>query len=137
MKFEVLRDLIKDRLPDTWDDKNVYYHEGPDDPDQPVDFVVVLSIDGGLGLQLEGLLDNVSWQVRVVGGQNLYALTEQLAEDIDRTLLSVPAGRYSGLRVLTPYRVGGPPQHLSFDSAERTTFVCSYFFDVDSGLPPI
>lgn len=137
MKFEVLSTLIQDRIDSYWADKNVFYHPGPDDPDQPVDYVVVLSIDGGLGLQLEGAMDNISWQVRVIGGQNLYDPTERLAWDIDTALLSTPPGHYSDLRLLTPYRVGGPPQHLSYDSAERTTFVCSYFFDVESGLPPI
>ena len=138
MKFTTLENVIKENLPSTWDDKGVYYYPGPNDPDQPVDLCAVLTIDGGLGLQLDGVLDNVSWQVRVLGAQNLYQLTEDLANDIDKTLLSLGTHTTTdGLRVVSIYRVGGPPAHLDYDDAERTQFVCSYFFDVESGLPPI
>lgn len=138
MKFAVIEALIKDNLPEVWDDKNVGYYPGPDDPGQPVDLMVVASIDGGLGLQLDGVLDNVSWQIKVMGNQNIYADAEQLAEDIDKVFMSFSPGQtVAGLRIITIYRVGGPPSHFIVDSAERTQFVCSYYFDVESGLPPI
>lgn len=137
MKFSVVKNLIESRLPDVWTDKKVFFHPGPNDPDQPVDLAVVLTVDGGAGLQLDGVLDNISWQVRVRGAQNLYELTEDLALAIDRLLLSFPSGRQDGLHIASIYRVGGPPAQLELDSAERTQFVCSYFFDVESGLPPI
>lgn len=138
MKFEHLRDLIKRSWDPSWDDKNVWFEPGPNMPDQPVDYVVNLSIDGGLGLQLDGVLDNVSWQVKVSGPQNLYTEAENLALAIDKGLLNAKLGRQSdGLLVVSIYRVGGMPQHFEVDDAERTYFVCSYFFDVESGLQPI
>jgi hypothetical protein len=138
MKFKVIQALIEEGLPDAWTGKKVGFFPGPDDPDQPVDLMVVGTVAGGLGLQLDGALDNVSWQIRVSGNQNLYADAEQLAEDIDRVFMSfVPGQRIEGLLIVSIYRVGGPPSHLAVDDAERTQFVCSYYFDVESGLPPI
>lgn len=137
MKFSLLKNLIQERLPVYWDDKGVYFHPGPSDPDQPNGFVVVLSVDGGLGLQLDGVLDNWGWQVKTMGDQNLYDDAETLAHDIDKILMSWVSGKQDGVHVASIVRVGGPPQHLEFDSAERTAFVCSYLFDVESGLQPI
>jgi hypothetical protein len=137
MKFSVLETLIKEGLPDSWDTRKVGYFPGPDDPDQPVDLMVVGTIDGGLGLQLDGVLDNISWQLRVSGNQNLYVDAEQLAEDIDRVMMSFSGRRVDGLLITSIYRVGGPPSHFAVDNAERTQFVCSYYFDVESQLPPI
>lgn len=139
MKFANLRDLIKRHWDDvTWDPRNVWFEPGPDMPDQPVDYVVNLTVDGGLGLQLDGVLDNVSWQVKVSGPQNLYTQAEELANHIDKTLLSLTPGRQpDGFLAASIYRVGGQPQQFDVDDAERTYFVCSYFFDVESGLQPI
>lgn len=139
MKFANLRDLVKRHWDDvTWDPRNVWFEPGPDMPDQPVDYVVNLTVDGGLGLQLDGVLDNVSWQVKVSGPQNLYTEAEELANHIDKTLLNLTPGRQpDGFLVASIYRVGGQPQQFDVDDAERTYFVCSYFFDVESGLQPI
>jgi hypothetical protein len=138
VKFTQLRDLIKRYWDPVWDDRNVWFEPGPNMPDQPVDYVVNLSIDGGLGLQLDGVLDNVSWQVKVSGTQSLYQTAEDLAFAIDKALLSANLGRQpDDLLVVSIYRVGGAPQHFDVDDAERTYFVCSYFFDVESGLQPI
>lgn len=138
MKFENMRDVITANWPVEWNDRNVWFEPGPDMPDQPVDYVVNLSIDGGLGLQLDGVLDNVSWQVKVSGPQNLYADAESLAMDIDKALMNAqPGRRYNGFLVVSIYRVGGMPQQFEVDDAERTYFVCSYFLDVESGLQPI
>lgn len=137
MKFEDISTLIKEVLPAEWADKKVWYEPGPVFPDQPVDYVVNLSIDGGNGLLLEGVLDNISWQVKVSGAQSLYVTAEKLAWDIDRGLLSWIPGRIpapSDLLVSSIYRVGNAPSHFDLDEAERTQFVCSYFFDVESGL---
>lgn len=137
MKFDDLKLLIETVLPSEWDDKKVWYEPGPDMPDQPVDYIVNLSIDGGDGLRLEGVLDNISWQVKVSSAQSLYATGEQLAWDVDRGLLNWIPGRVpdpSNLLISSIYRVGGAPSHFEIDDAERTQFVCSYFFDVESGL---
>lgn len=137
LKFATLRDLIKDRLPDVWDDRNVWYEPGPVLPDQPVDHIVNLTVDGGVGLILDGALDNVSYQVKVTSLQALYQSGEDLALDIDAALLSVSSGRYFGTFFSSINRVGGQPSHFDYDDAERTQFVCSYYFDVESGLLPI
>jgi hypothetical protein len=138
-KFANLKSLLETIIAadPQWDNRNIYIVPGPDDPDQPADLTVVCSVDGGAGLILDGALDNISWQIRLFGDQALYDSAEALAETIDLGLLSIPTGTYSGERVVTIQRVGGRPQHLLFDDAERTQFVCSYFFDVESGLLPI
>jgi hypothetical protein len=137
LKFATLKSLISDRLSDSWDDAGVWYEPGPLLPDQPVNHVVNLTVDGGIGLLMDGVLDNVSYQVKVTSRQNLYQSGEDLAFAIDSSLLSISSGRYFGTMFSSIYRVGGPPAHFDFDDAERTQFVCSYFFDVESGLPPI
>lgn len=141
MKYATLRDLIKARLPlvtpatpTKWD--KVFYWPGPQEPDQPVDLMCMLTRDGGLGLQLDGVLDNVSYQVMTAGSQNLFEQAEALADDIDTALIGLPTGTYAGKRVVSVVRVGGPPQALVVDNADRTQFVCSYFFDVESTLVP-
>lgn len=136
MKFTDLKDLIEAILPAEWATRNIWYEPGPNMPDQPVDYVINLSIDGGDGLRMEGVLQNVSWQVKTAGPQSQYDKAEQLAWDVDRALLNWPPGRIAGtgLLVSSIYRVGAAPTHFDIDDAERTQFVCSYFFDVESGL---
>lgn len=138
MKFTDLKALIEETWDPAWATRNVWFEPGPNMPDQPVDYVVNLTIDGGLGLQLDGVLDNVSWQVKVSGPQNLYQEAEDIAFAIDKGLLqAVPGRRSPTFLVASIYRVGGMPQQFEVDDAERTYFVCSYFFDVESGLQPI
>lgn len=137
--FAHLKSFIEDIIAadPQWDNRNIYIVPGPDDPDQPADLTIVCSIDGGNGLQLDGVLDSISWQIRIFGDQALYDSAEALADRIDTGFMNTPSGNYHGERVVSIKRVGGRPQHLLFDNAERTQFVCSYFFDVDSGLLPI
>jgi hypothetical protein len=137
MEFATAKALIQEILPPFWDDQDVEIWPGPDDPDQPVDLNIVCTIDGGLGLQLDGALDNISWQFKVFGNQNLYEDAEKLANDLDFALMSFAGHRVNGQLIVSIYRVGGRPAHFQVDDAERTQFVCSYYFDVESGLPPI
>lgn len=137
LTFATLKSLIEDRLPVEWDTANIWYEPGPVLPDQPVDHIVNLTVDGGVGLLFDGVIDNVSYQVKVTSRQNMYLSGENLALAIDKVLLSVPSGRYFGTMFSAINRVGGQPSHFDYDDAERTQFVCSYFFDVESGLAPI
>lgn len=107
---------------------------GPKIPSIPTSFVL-LSPYGGPGEDLEGVLDQRSWQVRVVGEQNDYIGAEAAANAIDIAFLShLSHEKIDGQKVTSIQRVGGPPSVLMVDDADRTHFVCSYTFSVALAL---
>lgn len=107
---------------------------GPKLPAIPGSFVLV-SPYGGPGEDLEGLLDQRSWQIRVVGEQNDYTGAESAANAIDLAYLShLSHEKIAGQKVTSITRVGGPPAVLQVDDADRVHFVCSYTFSVELAL---
>lgn len=140
LTYSKLRDIIKTNLPPEWEADNpskVWFWEGPDVPDQPANYTVTLTVEDGLGLMLDGVLDNVAYQVHITGKQSLPQTAQEFANAVDKTLLNLIPGRHDGTLIVSIYRVGGAPSHFEIDDAERTHFVCSYYFDVESGLQPI
>ena len=113
------------------DDWSVY--PGPDLPAIPSKFVVC-SPYGGPGTDLDGAIDQRSWQFRVVGGQNDFESAEAAADAIDIAFLSHYARKVQGTWVPQIQRAGGAPAVLLVDDAERTHFVCSYIIDVALAL---
>lgn len=99
-------------------------------PSQP-DRLVIVALTGGPGLSIEGVYDNVSFQIRTRGKQRDDASAEEDAWAIDRMLLehSVP-GTFGPQWVNRISRVGGPPGFLMRDSANRVHLTCSYVFAV-------
>jgi hypothetical protein len=132
--------ILKEILPVEWDASNqskIWFEEGPDVPDQPANYTVTITAEDGLGLMLDGVLDNLAYQIRVTGKQNLTPTGQELANAIDLALLNLVPGRHEDVLIVSIYRVGGRPSHFEIDDAERRHFVCSYYFDVESGLQPI
>ena len=112
---------------------NLLIEPGPALPDVPGRYVV-LTPYGGPGLELEGVMDGRSWQVRVVGKQNDYNDAETIADAIDVGILSVTTGNIGGVHVAGTQRVGGAPNALLKDDAERTHFICSYIVNTEMAL---
>lgn len=112
---------------------HVSIHPGPDLPDIPDEFVVWTRY-GGPGLELDGAMDARSWQLRAVGKQMDYDSAEEIADALDVALLSHHSSEVGGLWVSDIRRVGGAPNALMVDSAERTHFVCSYIVSVELAL---
>lgn len=114
---------------------------GPQLPENPDD-CVVLTRYGGPGLDADGALDNVSWQVRVIGKQNNYESAEEIADTIDDGFLnhfssyvqSDPDDASTKRWVPSIERVGGAPSPLLVDDADRTHFICSYNASTESAL---
>lgn len=106
---------------------------GPSLPDVPGRFIV-LTRYGGPGEELEGVMDGISWQVRIAGLQGDYDDAEAIADAIDVGLLSVQTANIGGVHVAGVQRVGGAPNPLLKDDAERTQFICSYIAHTELAL---
>ena len=114
--------------------QDVAIYPGPDLPDIPGKFVV-LTRYGGPGLEMEGVFDARSWQVRSVGNQLDYESSETIADAIDIAFLSHFSRKIGDIWVPSIQRVGGAPAPLPVDDADRTHFVCSYVVSVELALP--
>lgn len=115
-----------------WDGQVV---PGPFDPDDnPGEYVIVTGY-GGPGEDAEGTLDLMTFQVRVVGPQKDYDAAEDQAIAIDKSFLSWYSARVgTGPWLAGIQRVGGAPNPLLVDNAERWHFVCSYIFRTELAL---
>lgn len=108
---------------------------GPELPEFPGKFIL-LTPYGGPGLELDGVLDARSWQVRCVGPQTIYTDVEDVANLVDIAFLSHTSDqKIGGLAVPEIQRVGGAPAPLMVDDAERVHFACSYIASVELALP--
>lgn len=114
--------------------QKVLVFPGPELPDIP-DNCVVLTRYGGPGLDADGAIDDVSWQVRSIGRQNDYDSAETIADAIDIAFISHYSRHVGGVWVPRIRRVGGAPAPLMVDSGDRTHFVCSYVVSVELALP--
>jgi hypothetical protein len=113
--------------------KKVHIYPGPNLPDDPGRFIM-LTRYGGRDFDVDGLIDNPSWQVRVASKQNDYDSGEVLADWIDAKFSSFHSQKVGDLWVVEIQRVGGAPSALMLDDADRTHFVCSYTASVESAL---
>lgn len=133
--FAVAKDFtreVMDLAPDGLYEK-VHIYPGPELPDDPGRFVM-LTPYGGEGYEADGAIDARGWQVRVAGKQGDYDSAESLANWIDTIFTALPSSRVGGLWVTGIRRVGGAPNPLMLDDADRHHFVCSYMASVESAL---
>lgn len=133
MTFGQMKDLTRAVL-DAADLQSVAIYPGPSLPDNP-DESVVWTPYGGPGLEAEGVLDGRSWQFRAIGRQGDYESAETIANVLDIAFISHFSSRIGELWVTSIVRVGGAPNPLTRDNGNRTHFVCSYVFSVESALP--
>lgn len=98
--------------------------------------VIVVTMQPGTGLQLEGLFDAPAFQIRCRGAENNYTDAENIALDVDSILLHAPTNFILGdVQVDYIGRVGGAPQALPFpDTSSRYTFTCNYYAVASTGL---
>lgn len=100
------------------------------------DLVCVVTRTGGPGTSLNGVLDNVSFQLRFRGKQNDPGSCEDMAWTADFILAPPPleaplaGGMIGSQYVVQVMRVGGAPSFLLFDSARRTHMTGNYIFAV-------
>lgn len=104
-------------------------------PQQP-DAVVIITQTGGQGLQSDGVLDDVDFQLRFRGAQRDEDSAELMAWTVDQMLVPPPGqpplgpGLVGSQFVSRIERAQGPPRYLTRDSAQRTHIVCYYTFTV-------
>jgi len=114
--------------------EGMWFEPGPDLPDVPGRFTV-LTRYGGPGEELEGVMDAISWQVRVAGLQDKYEDAESIADAYDVALLNIKSSdNPGGVKVAGVQRVGGAPNPLLKDDADRTQFICSYIIHTELAL---
>lgn len=106
---------------------------GPDLVDFPGKHVIWTRY-GGPGLDDTDITDDISWQARVVGKQNDYNSAENAADALDVAFLSLYSQRIEGVWVSRVRRVGGAPNPLLKDDAERTHFIGSYIVSTELAL---
>lgn len=87
--------------------------------------MVFLTVGNGLGLAKEGLYDQPFIVARVLGPQNDYETTEQIAQDLDALLVAVETETVGTERVLFITR-NAPPQLVDFDASDRYHFQTTY-----------
>lgn len=98
--------------------------------------VIVVTMQPGAGLQMEGLFDSPAFQIRCRGAENNYQDAENIALDVDSILLASPTSFDIGdVRVDYIGRSGGAPQALPFtDANSRYVFTCNYYAVASTGL---
>lgn len=133
LKYSQIKDFTRAVL-DSAGLQEVLIYPGPDLPDIP-DPYVVWTRYGGPGITLEGVMDERAWQARCVGKQMDYDLSETIADAIDIAMISHHSSAIGGLWVSEIRRVGGAPNPLLVDDADRVHFVCSYVASVELALP--
>lgn len=131
MRFETVKQMLTDNLPAPFDD--ILIEPGPRLPSIPGSFILVTGY-GGAGMDVDGLIDQPSFQLRAVGDQNSYQSAEDLAEAADFVFLSWFSKKVGPVWVASIVRVGGAPSPLLVDDADRHHFVCSYTAAVESAV---
>lgn len=128
MRFNEVKSLIVPALNDNkWD-----VVPGPTNPDDLPHQHVICTPYGGPGEDVEGVIDQVSWQLRIVGPQEDYQATEDAAFALDEAFLLWKSGYLpgNGRWLVSIRRVGGAPNALMKDDAERVHFIGNYIFTV-------
>lgn len=130
--YSELKEWLKGGLSDDDKYRDVAFWPGPNEENAPDDRFVMLTRVGGPGHVMEQIFDAVGWQVMCAGTQESFDDAELLALRIDALITSATSQDVEGIRLVTTYRQGSPPIPLTVDDANRTRFVCSYIFEVES-----
>ena len=128
MKAEVRRIL------DAAGYEDVQIYPGPDVPDDYPGACVVLTRYGGPGLDVDGAMDDVSWQERSISKAFDPEYGEGIADAIDLAFLSHHSRDVDGVWVSEIRRVGGAPTALMTDDNDRTHYVCSHIVSTELAL---
>lgn len=98
--------------------------------------VIVVTMQPGTGLQMDGLFDSIGFQLVSRGAENNSEDAENIALEMDSLLIKAPTSFMMG-DVYVDYigRSGGGPQQMPFtDSNSRYVFTCNYYANVSIGL---
>ena len=94
----------------------------------------ILTREGSVQLEAEGLVNNPMWQVRTIGAPNDAPGAENLALRADKLLLSVASPQVIGNTLVhSIVWAGGGPSVLEVDLARRWHWVCTYVAKSESG----
>lgn len=93
--------------------------------------MLVVARTGGPGWALDGVYDDISFQIRARGAENNYDDAEDLALATDRAVTDASWPQtIGGWHAMVVQRVGGPPAFLVRDTARRTHFTCNYVLSI-------
>jgi hypothetical protein len=99
--------------------------------------MIYLSRSPGIGLEMEGLIDNPRFNVQCRGAENNFEDAEAIAVDVDSVVLELGSVGWEldGVRVDYMDRTGGDPQELTVaDSSSRFAFSCNYYAKVFTNI---
>lgn len=102
----------------------------------PTGRIVYLTLQPGIGLEMEDLIDNPTFNVAVRGAPGSYEDAEAIAMDVDSFVLE-NSGGFTAENVVVKKmgRTGGGPQQVSIaDSQNRFSFSCNYYAKVFTNI---
>lgn len=105
------------------------FNKGPYIPEMP-DELFTLSITGGIGFQMEGAADQMTFQTRIRSAQNDQSTAEAQSFLLDRLifLAQFPTVLPSGANLVLAARSGGAPSSIGPpDDAFRFDYTCNYY----------
>lgn len=105
------------------------FNEGPYIPEMP-DELCTLTLTGGVGFQMEGAADQLTFQVRIRSQQNNQSTARDQANVLDKLIFQAayPTVLSSGLKLLLVSRTGGAPASIGPpDDAYRFDYVGNYY----------
>src|SRR5580765_1472205 len=105
------------------------FNEGPYVPEMP-DELCTVSLTSGLGFQMEGAADQLTFQIRIRSAQNNQSTSEAQSLLLDRLifLASFPTVLASGTNLLLVARSGGAPSSIGPpDDSFRFDYTCNYY----------
>ena len=91
---------------------------------------ILITMQPGAGLEMEGLLDNPAFNIQCRGAENNYEDAEDIALEVDSIILNFGDLGFEMDDVVVQVldRTGGAPAQIQvLDSANRFAFSCNYY----------
>lgn len=112
-----------------------FFDPGPDADlvlqDQSPNYMVMIVVGGGAGLDVEEVFDRALVHIRTIGNQEDYTGAEKLAQDVDRGMNAIASSQSINNKwTLSIVRSGGAPSLLLRDDGDRYHFTCNYIWEV-------
>ena len=104
----------------------------------PTGRIIFVRTGSGLGYDLEGVQDNLTFTIETRGADRNFDDAEYIAREVDQIILRQGGDPWEFPDGEDQYfmgRTGGPPVNLAIiDTASRFAFTCNYYVTVDTGL---
>lgn len=99
--------------------------------------VILITMQPGAGLEMEGILDNPAFNIQCRGAENNYEDAEEISLEVDSIILNngYLGFEMDGVIIQGIDRTGGAPQEIIVsDRANRFAFSCNYYAKVFTNI---